>query len=136
MTSASRTTCPSRVAGRSSGPPSQQGAAALGVPQDAVTHLRRQIESGPVVFQNINNPQTLPDVVETVGEQIVENPFAGMAKRRVSEVVTKSDGLGQVLVELQRPGHGTGDLRHLQGMGQTGPVMITFRGREIPGFCA
>ena len=42
----------------------------------------------------------------------------------MAEVVGQRDGLRQVLVEIQRPGHRAGDLRHLDGMGQTGPVVV------------
>jgi hypothetical protein len=47
-----------------------------------------------------------------------------MAEGRVAEVMGQRHGLGQVLVEAQRAGHGAGDLRHLQRMGQAGAEIV------------
>ena len=54
----------------------------------------------------------------------VERPFAGMAERRMAEVVGKGESLSQILVDVERPGHGAGDLRHFEAMGEPGAVMI------------
>ena len=50
-----------------------------------------------------------------------------MAERGMPQVVGQTDGLGQVLVQPQGPGDGSGDLGHLQGMGEPGAVVIPFR---------
>ena len=36
----------------------------------------------------------------------------------------QADGLGQVLVQTQRPGNGARQLRHFQGVGQAGDEMV------------
>ena len=40
------------------------------------------------------------------------------------------NGFRQVLIQLQRPGNRAGNLRHLQRMGQAGPVMVSLRGQK------
>ncbi len=52
--------------------------------------------------------------------------FAGMAERRVAEVVRQRDRLGQILVQRQHPRDGAGDLRHFQRMGHPRAVIIAF----------
>ncbi len=42
------------------------------------------------------------------GHLVVEHALAGMAERRVAEIVGQRHGLGQILVELQRPRHASG----------------------------
>ena len=51
-------------------------------------------------------------------EALVERALAGMAERRVAEVVAERGGLGEILVEAERPGDGARHLRHFQGVGQ------------------
>src|SRR5690625_888620 len=55
-----------------------------------------------------------------------ERFLAGMAERRVAEIMGKRDRLGQILVQTERPGDRAGDLRHLDRMRQPGPVIIAF----------
>jgi len=55
----------------------------------------------------------------------VERLLAGMAERRVAEIVSERHGLAEILVEAQRAADGAGDLRHLKRMRQPRPVVIT-----------
>ena len=50
----------------------------------------------------------------------VQRLLAGMAERRMAEIVRERQRLGQILVELQRAGDRAGDLRHLDAVGQPG----------------
>ena len=54
----------------------------------------------------------------------VQRPFACMAEGGMAEVVGKGEGLGQVFVDAERPGHGTGDLRHFEAVREPRPVVI------------
>ncbi len=63
----------------------------------------------------------------------VQRPLAGMAERRMADVMGQRQGLGQVFVEAQLPGHGAGDLRHFQRVGETGAVMIALMEHEDLG---
>ena len=47
-----------------------------------------------------------------------------MAEGRMAEIVGQRHRLGQILVEPQRAGERTGDLRHLDRMGQAGAVVV------------
>ena len=60
----------------------------------------------------------------------VERAFAGMAERRVAEVVGQRQRLGQILVEAERAGQRPGDLGHFQGVGQPGPVVVALMEHE------
>ena len=59
-----------------------------------------------------------------IGERGVERILAGMAERRMAEVVGKAQRLGQVLVEAERPGDGPADLRDFEAVGQPDPEMV------------
>ena len=59
-----------------------------------------------------------------LGHAGVERVLAGMAERRVAEIVAERDRFGEVVVEPQRPGQRAGDLRHLDGVGQAGAEMV------------
>ena len=47
----------------------------------------------------------------------VERSLPRVAERRMAQIVAERDGLGQVLVEPQRPGNGPGHLGHFQRVG-------------------
>ena len=50
-----------------------------------------------------------------------------MPERRVSEIVTKADRLGQILVQAQRPGDTAGDAGGLERVREPGTVMVAAR---------
>ena len=61
---------------------------------------------------------------------LVEGVFAGVAERRMAEVVRQGDGLGQVFVEAELAGDGAADLGHFQGVRQAGAVVVVGLGDE------
>ena len=65
-------------------------------------------------------------VVEPAGiaQRGAQRILAGMAERRMAEVMGEAQRLGQVLVEPERAGDRAADLRDLQAVGQPDPVMI------------
>ncbi len=84
------------------------------------------VEIGVAPLQRGDHVQRLRVVVEAAeaGEALVERALAGMAERRMAEIVAERRGLGQILVEPERAGERAGDLRHFQGVGQAGAEMI------------
>ena len=54
----------------------------------------------------------------------VQRALAGVAERRMAQVVRQRQRLGQVLVERQHAGDGAGDLRHLEGVREAGAVVV------------
>ncbi len=66
-------------------------------------------------------------------QRVGEGLLAGVAERRVAEVVPERDRLGQVLVELQGAGHGAGDADHLERVREAGAVVVALGGDEDLG---
>ena len=88
------------------------------------------------MLERRHHPQGLRVVVEAAmdAQARVERPLAGMAERRVAEVVGERQRLGQILIEPQLAGERAGDLGYFQGVGQAGAVMIAFVEHENLGF--
>ncbi len=65
-------------------------------------------------------------VIEPAGkaECLVERILAGMAERRMAEVVGEAQRLGQILVEAERAGDGAADLRDFEAVGQADAIMV------------
>src|SRR5690554_1838908 len=51
----------------------------------------------------------------------------------MSQIVAQGNGLGQILVEAQAPGYGSGNLGHFKGVGKPGPIVVAFGGYEDLG---
>ena len=67
------------------------------------------------------------------GEHLVEGLLAGVAERRVAEVVAERDRLGQVLVQPQRPGDGARDPGGLERVREPRAVVVALRVDEDLG---
>ena len=98
-----------------------------GVGDDAVADFPAEVEARAVFFQLVDDAQALPVVGKPAGAQAVQRALARVAKRRVAQVMAERDGLGQILIEAQRPGDGARDLADFQRVGQAGAVMVAFR---------
>ena len=59
-------------------------------------------------------------------EAAVERPLAGMAERRVAEVMRQRQCLGKILVKPERARERAGDLGDFEGVGEAGAEMIAF----------
>jgi hypothetical protein len=68
-----------------------------------------------------------------LGEARIERTLAGVAKRRVAEIVAERRALGEVLVEANRAGERACNLGHFQSVGQPGAEMIPFVKHEDLG---
>ncbi len=84
------------------------------------------VESGIAPLERGDHPQRLRIVVEAAagGEAAIERALAGMAERRMAEVVGERQRLGQILVEPERASERACDLRDLERMGQAGAEMV------------
>jgi hypothetical protein len=69
----------------------------------------------------------------SIRHQFIERLFAGMAERRMAEIMNQCHALGQILVQLESPGQRPGDLRHFDGVGQPGAVVVALMGNEDLG---
>ena len=84
------------------------------------------VERGIAALQRGHDPQRLRVVVEAAagGEAAIERALAGMAERRMAEIVRQRQRLGEILVEAERAGERAGDLGHFQRVGQPGAEVI------------
>ncbi len=76
------------------------------------------VEERIAALKFAHDTQALGIVVEPlVGrERFIERAFAGVAERRMTEIVGERQGLREVFVEPERAGNRAGDLRDLQGV--------------------
>src|SRR5690606_10055326 len=82
------------------------------------------------VLDDIDDAQALLVVAETARRQPVQDALARMAERRVAEIVTERDCLGELLVEPQHLGDAARNLRHLEGVREARPVVVARRREE------
>jgi hypothetical protein len=92
--------------------------------------MPRQIQPAAVVLQHIDDPQALFVVVEAARHQCVDDALSSVAERRVAEIVTERDRLGQLLVQTQDFRDRARYLRNLQGVGQTRAIVIAGRRKK------
>ena len=64
---------------------------------------------------------------KTVFTDLVEDHLSGMSKGRMAQIVSQRNGFGQAFIEPQGLCDRPCDLRHLQRMGESRPVVVTFR---------
>ena len=118
--------------------PIQQAGHRAVVLDDAFESLPAQVEAGEARVLPLDlgdHAEGLDVVVEAAerGHLPLQLVLAGVAERRMAEIVAQRDGLGEVGVELEGGGDRAGDLRHFQGMGQAGAVVIALVGDEHLG---
>ena len=70
------------------------------------------------------------------GEAVIERALAGMAERRMAEIVRKRQRFGEILVEAERAGERTRDLGHFKRVGEPGAVVVALVRRRTPASCA
>jgi hypothetical protein len=101
------------------------------VAEDAVPHLLGQVEPAAAPLEHLDDAERLlvvPEApLEPFGEHLVERLLARVAERRVAEVVTERDRLGQVLVQLQGARDRSGDPGRLERVREPCPVMVALR---------
>ena len=98
--------------------------------RDAVAHFPREVEAAAVVLEHVDDAQALLVVVEAAGHQRVDDALAGVAERRVAEIVAERDRLGQLFVQAQHLRDRARDLRHLERVRQARAVVIAGRREE------
>ena len=113
----------------SGGEPDGQPVLALGVLGDAVAHLPGEVQAPPVALEHVDDAQALLVVIEPAGDELVQDALAGVPERRVTEIVTERNRLGQLFVQPQHLGDGPRDLGHLQRVREARAIVIA-RGRE------
>ena len=74
--------------------------------EDALAHLEREIQAGELgvaLLELVDDAQRLQVVLESaeLAHAVVERVLAGVAERRVTQVVREADGLGERLVQAR-----------------------------------
>jgi hypothetical protein len=103
------------------------------VVDDSVTGLPAEVEAGAVVLKVIDHPKALLVVAKRLAQEGAQGLLAEVAEGGVPQVVSEGDGLGEVLVLPEGAGGGAGDLGHLEGVGQSNPVVVTLGRHEHLG---
>ena len=91
---------------------------------------QRQVEAAAVVLEHVHDPQALDVMVESPGHQLIDDFFARVPERRVTQVVSERDRFGQFLVKAQHLRDRSRDLRHLERVGEARPVVVAGRREE------
>src|SRR5580765_8923814 len=97
---------------------------------DAFANFKRQIESGKIqitLLELLDDSQRLQIMVEAVSmrtQQFIELALARVAEGRVPDVVHQGQGFGEIGVEFERAGDGTGDLRDFQSVREAVAEMV------------
>ena len=129
--SATRATWPSIVLARCS------GGAPTGMPclpfecramPSRTSHVR--FRPCAIVLEHVDDAQALLVVIEAAGHQLAQHALAGVAERRVAEVVAERDRLGQLFVQAQHLGDRARDLRDFERVRQARAVVIAGRRKE------
>ena len=113
----------------------RQRAVVLDQPFQRLPGQVQAVELRIAPLQHGHHAQGLGVVVEAAerGEAGVERTLAGMAERRMAEIVGERQRLGQVLVEAERAGERARDLGHLERMGEPRAVMVALVEHEDLG---
>src|ERR1700693_4454465 len=93
------------------------------------------IETRIAALQAGDHRERLGIMVEAAmgSEALVERTLAGMAERRMAEVMGQRTGFRQVLVEAESARDRSGDLGDFERMGEPGAIMIAFMEHEYLG---
>src|SRR6266851_1851567 len=97
---------------------------------DAFANFKREIQAGKIkvaLLELFDDTERVEIVIETAApraHQFVELAFAGMAERRMANIVDKSKRFGKLGVQPQRRGDGTGNLCDFQCVRQAIAKMV------------
>ena len=91
----------------------------------AVEHLAREVEGCE------RDVRSEDRVIKAAVEIRREGVFAGVTTRAVAAIVAESDRLGERHVQPQRLGDGASDLGDLEGVGESGALMIARKDEDL-----
>src|SRR5262245_13756525 len=98
--------------------------------RDPVTDLPREVEPFAIVLEDVDNAQALLVVIETARHQSVDDALAGVAERRVPQVVAECNGFRQFFMKAENLRDGSGNLRYLERMCEARPIVVAGRREE------
>ena len=135
--SATRATWPSIVLARCSGG-APTGMPCLPFECRAMPSRTSHVRFSPcaIVLEHVDDAQALFVVIEAARHEAAQHTLAGMAERRVAEIMPERDRFGQLLVEAQHLRDRARDLRDFERVRQPRAVMIAGRRERTPASCA
>src|SRR5688572_15295921 len=95
--------------------------------RNAVTYFPREVQPLTIVFEHVDDAQTLLIMIEPAWNQIVEHALARVSEWRVPEIVPERDSLGELFVQLQHLCNRARNLRDLECVREPRSVMIAGR---------
>src|SRR5215831_17801539 len=107
---------------------------------DAFADLEGEVESpksSVALLEIFHNAQRVQVVIEgktVLAHRGVERLFPGVAERRMADVVNERQDFGEIYVQRECSGNGSGDLRDFQCMGQAVAEVIGVAAGEDLGF--
>ena len=100
---------------------------------DPISDLERKVQSVAQVLEIVYNAKGVFVVAEgaSVGcEGAGEGFFSCVTEGGVAEIVSERDRLGEIFVEAESAGYGTGYLHHLKGVREACPEVVAVGGDE------
>src|SRR5215475_10842938 len=103
---------------------------------DSLADFEGEIEprvSRETLLEMLDNTKGVKIVIEGGAKrahQRIEAAFAGVAKRRVANVVNQGEGFGEIDVEAEGFGYGASDLRNFEGVRQAIAKVIGVASRK------
>ena len=91
--------------------------------KNAVADRKRQVETAPI-RSRWSTTRRLCSLCRKPGKASARAVSPAWPKR-MTEIVAETDRLDEVLVEEERPADSAGNLGHLEGVGEAGPVVVT-----------
>jgi len=93
--------------------------ACFGVFGYTVQHFKGEVEPFALFFDGGENTNTVGRVSESLVEFSLDDTFPCMAKGGMSNIVAKGNGFGEVFIETEGTGNGSGDLGDFKGMSES-----------------
>ena len=93
----------------------------------AVLNCIGKVKAFAFFFNEFCHTDALLVVLESVRTDLIKYFFPAVSERGMSQVVTESDSLSQILVESHSTGNSSCYLRYFKGMCEAGAVMVAHR---------
>ena len=90
---------------------------------NAIPDLFCKVQPRAAPFQVFHHPEALL-IMGEMPQQLGHGSLAGMTKGSMTNIMAQGNGISQILVKLQGPGYGPGNLGDLQAVGHAGTVMV------------